>query len=139
MSRARRSFALTRLEPTVLVLVRRDMSTRTRQTPVREDTSTNNTSLTETDITIPGNETRPKAVPKIRHATRPALIHEQKKEQSAQGSPRTQGARQAIATPIEPRVATVEVALTGAVRETAEERETCEAPSSFLAKTLSEC
>ena len=33
---------------------------------------------------------------------------------------------------------TVEVALTDAVRETAEERETDEAPSSFLAKTFGE-
>ena len=57
--------------------------------------------------------------------------------------PRTHGARLPTANPFEPRMAwepvrTQEEALTDAVRETAEERETGEAPSSFLTKTLVE-
>ena len=102
-------------------------------------------SFLEIDVTTPGNEKRRRGVPEIRRTTILALIHEHKKEHPHSVTPvvaTDTWYETAHCKPIQAEdgmgTRTVEEALTDAVRETAEERETGEASPSFLPKMLVE-
>ena len=142
-SRAHRTFVLTRLESKVNSLGRRDKPAFNSPNP--DASATRLTSVVETDVTTPGAEKRRRGVPEIRRAAIQALIHEHKKEQPPCVTPveaTDTWCETAHCKPIRVEdgmgTRTVEEAPTDAVRETAEERETGETPSSFFTKTLVE-
>ena len=120
---------LTRLEPKVNSLGRRDKPTFTSPNP--DASATSLTSVVETDVTTPGAEKRQRGVPEIRRATIQAVIHEHKHKQPHSVAPveaTDTWCETAHCKPIRAEdgmgTRTVEEALTDAVRETAEERET---------------